>query len=263
MSELDFAAIPRTRVAAVAFLLTAIAVSLLSSSEDPTRWPSMPATPLYGVPVPAPPTEVTPEIVAIRGCAEGVAHPSEARLDAPAQLAACNDWVKLSYGDTQARLFRGLFLLDHATSDSERQTAFADMTAVIWATPEDPKPYAVRALIHAMHRNDLRAAMADIDRAIALEGDDPHPLLYEFRATFQLQIADQNDDPDMVRAALEDARRALTLAPDSKVVPEIEGLARQMFEAFTGGEMGEFPGEAPTGDETGGAPPETGGAPPD
>ncbi|PIE07367.1 MAG: hypothetical protein CSA74_08280 [Rhodobacterales bacterium] len=178
------------------------------------------------------PKEVTPEIVAMRGCLEQVAHPSGAKIDPAAQLAACNDWVRLAPDDTQARYFRGIHLHPNVRTDADRETVFADMTAVIECCGDNPTAFYRRAFLQMTYRKDPDAAMADINQAIALTEDRPRARYYEFRAALWLEMAPINNDPEAARAALEDARKALALNPTSEVVPKIESLARQMLDDF-------------------------------
>ncbi len=220
--------IPRKRMAAAAVLFAATAVVLL---HDPGQQASGQSrgqcTDLRNIP-----REVTPEIVAMRGCLEKVVHPSGETLTPAAQQAACNDWVRLAPDDIQARYFRGLFLLDHATGKAGQETAFADMSAVIAAKSENPTAFFRRAMLQAQLRGNLEAALADIDRAIALAEERPRARYFEARATFRLQIANRTGDPEAARAALEDARKASALDPASEVVPKIESLVYRMLEAF-------------------------------
>ncbi|WP_144430665.1 hypothetical protein [Jannaschia donghaensis] len=173
-----------------------------------------------------PPFEVTPEIVAMRGCIEGVAHPSELDLTTEAQLAACDDHVTLAEDRIGAVGIRGLTLYDIGTTDDHRAQAFTDFTEVIEARGDaSPSVYANRAFVTFKRKNrldlsrsELDLALADITRAIEIieaTAARPRPYYFERRAMIYGTLFEKRGDRDYIVRAIADMDHILTLQPDS------------------------------------------------
>ncbi len=223
--------VPHKRMAAAAVLFAATAVVLLHDPGQQASGQSRGQSRGQSIDLLDVPREATPEFIAMRGCL----HPSGANPDPAAQLAACNDWVRLAPDDIQARYFRGIHLHPNARTDADRETVFADMTAVIECCGDNPTAFYRRAFLQMTYRKDPDAAMADINQAIALTEDRPRARYYEFRAALWLEMAPLNNDPKAARAALQDARTARTLNPKSEVAREIEDSARRILDALVSG----------------------------
>jgi len=175
-----------------------------------------------------PPTEVTPEIIALRGCVEGVSHPSGQALSVEDQGAACDDHVALAEDTIGAIYFRGLHFFDNGMADAHRAQAFDDFSRVIDAGGDVPSAaYANRAWLHVRHLGDADAALADIDSAIALAAETPRSGHFQRRAYILTAQAERDNEPALIKLALDDLDRALALRPDSRT-------AQRMRDALTG-----------------------------
>jgi tetratricopeptide (TPR) repeat protein len=174
-----------------------------------------------------PPTEVTSEIVAARGCLEGVDHPSGAALSAPQQTAACDRHVELENNSVSARYFRALHLFETATTSEGRKTAYDDFSVVIASGQQTASAFANRAWLNIRFRDNVQEALSDIDRAIALEPD--RGTYFERRAYIKLAFAKRASDEKMAEAALEDIQTALSLKPSSKVASQLDAWARNFL----------------------------------
>jgi len=88
----------------------------------------------------------------------------------PAQkIAACTQWLALADDPVSPLYYRAMVLEEAGQLDA----ALADYTAVIEAGANLPRSYASRARITASQGGDVDAAIADMDRAIALtQGTD-------------------------------------------------------------------------------------------
>lgn len=127
------------------------------------------------------------------------------RLD-DARLAA-------NKADPTALLERGL--ARHALGEAER--ALADYEETIRLDPGNPLAFANRAIALATRKRDLRGAVADFDRALALAPDTVEMLV--LRADAHMQLGDP-------RRALADLERAVALAPGDARARVLHGLAR-------------------------------------
>lgn len=150
-----------------------------------------------------PPTEVTPEIIATRGCIEGVEHPGERRLSFEEQLTACNNLVD-RVDEAGSVYYRGLFLFENATTTEQRNQAFEDFTQVIESGAEIATAYANRARLNLLDRNAPDLALVDIDAAIDLTQDRPRVRYYKLRTVALGILAEREQSKPYARRALED-----------------------------------------------------------
>jgi len=170
-----------------------------------------------------PPEEVTPEIIAMRGCIEGVDHPSEQGLSFGQQLSACDNWTQLLEVDnSQAVYFRALHLYENGTTPTHHEQAYRDFSLVINSETGNASAFANRAWLNLRYRDDLDEALLDIEQAIRLKADAPRSSYFERRAIILLEMASRNGDENLVYTALEDLRVALELNPNSTLASELE-----------------------------------------
>lgn len=163
-----------------------------------------------------PPTEVTPEIVAMRGCIEGVAHPSEQELTAEEQFTACDNYVDLSEDRLEATYFRALEHYERGTTSFHHAKAHRDFSIVIAAGGDvPPAAFANRAWLNVRFADAPEDALSDIDMAIEATVDRPRPYYFERRAYILSALADKKYDRNLLVSALEDVETALSLAPES------------------------------------------------
>lgn len=180
----------------------------------------------------APPEETSPEIVAIRGCIEGVGHLSERRLSYLEQVAACNDHVQLAEDRTQAVYFRGLHLYENGTINEHRLQAYRDFTFVIDAGEKSPSAYSKRARLNLWDRDAPELALADIEKAIELTMDRPRSYYFELRALILFQLAERDADEELIYAGLDDIKKAKSLNPESSVAPQLEEWATEFLKSL-------------------------------
>ncbi|MEL6463530.1 MAG: hypothetical protein AAFQ58_01070 [Pseudomonadota bacterium] len=209
------------RVAATAVLVTAIGIIFFSQTPSSSGAENRSAL--------RPPNEVTPEIVAMRGCIEGVSHPSGAKLSNQEQIAACNEHVRMAENKTQARYFRGLHLFKNATINAHRTQAYDDLTFVIDAGTDIPSAYGNRAVLNLRDRNAPERALADVDKAIELTTERPRSYFFERRALILLSLAERDADEAMVHAALDDIGKARSLNPNSHRNSQLEKWAAEFL----------------------------------
>ncbi len=209
------------RVSAAVVLVTAIGIILLSQTPSSSGADNRSAL--------LPPDEVTPEIVAVRGCIEGVEHPSGIKLSNQQQIAACNEHVRIAENKTQARYFRGLHLYENGTINAHRTQAYYDFTFVIDAGADIPSAFGNRAVLNLRDRNAPERALADVDKAIELTTERPRSYYFERRATILLSLAKRNADEAMVYAALDDIKKARSLNPRSNTYTHLENWAAEFL----------------------------------
>lgn len=209
------------RVAAFLVLLTTMGITLSSQAPSVSGADNRSAL--------TPPDEVTPEIIAIRGCIEGVEHPSGTKLSNQEQIAACNEHVRIAENKTQATYYRGLHLYENGTIDAHRTQAYYDFTFVIDAGANIPSAFGNRAILNLRDRNAPELALADVDKAIELTTERPRSYYFERRALVLLSIAERDADETMVYAALDDLQKAKSLNPKSKVNPQLENWAAEFL----------------------------------
>lgn len=183
----------------------------------------------------AAPEEVTQEIVAIRGCVEGVAHPSGENLSRSERFAACDDYVDLASGEDaiHARYTRALQRFEEGDSRRDFEQAHRDFSFVIEAGWESAVPYSRRAWISVRHLNDAQAALNDIEIALSRRPDPPQDALdsralardLERRAYILLSITQTTPDPSLVHRAQDDLERAEELAPRSAFAQQLDAAA--------------------------------------
>ena len=166
----------------------------------------------------APPVSVTPELIAMRGCIEGVSHPSEVALTFAEQLEACSDY--LAHDRDVALHFRARLLVEDGWSDDHHRLAYRDLTQII---DEDPSAwaYAARGQLGAMHTDTLEAALSDMGEAIALSAENPRPAHFLSRALIFMAMAERDEDAARVHAAMDDIAVVLMLDPDNAAVPRM------------------------------------------
>lgn len=169
----------------------------------------------------APPTEVTPEIVATRGCIEGVEHPGERRLSFKEQLTACNNMV-IHFDDVDSVYFRGLFLFENATTTEYRNQAFEDFTQVIESGAEIATAYAKRARLNLLDRNAPDLALVDIDAAIDLTQDRPRVRYFRLRAVALGILAEREQSKPYARRALADIQTIREMGDADQNVRDME-----------------------------------------
>ena len=211
------------RVAATLVLLTAMGIILFPQSQSQSV--SRADKPLDLTPT----DEVTPEIIAGRGCIEGVAHPSGKKLTNLEQIAACNELVRIDENKTQAIYFRGLHLYENGTIDAHRTQAYDDFTFVIDAGADIPSAFGNRAILNLRDRNAPERALADVNKAIELTSERPRYYYFARRALILLSLAERNADEAMVYAALDDLQKAKSLNPRGKTYPQLENWAAEFL----------------------------------
>lgn len=209
------------RVAATLVILTTMGIILFSQAPSVSGTDNRSAL--------KPPDEVTPEIIAMRGCIEGVKHPSGAKLISQEQIAACNEHVRIAENKNQATYFRGLHLYNNGTIDAHRTQAYFDFTTVIDAGADIPSAFGNRAVLNLRDRNAPERALADVDKAIELTTERPRSYYFERRALILLSLAERNADEAMVYAALDDLQKAKSLNPRSNTNPQLENWATELL----------------------------------
>ncbi|MEP5728921.1 MAG: hypothetical protein ABJL67_06060 [Sulfitobacter sp.] len=209
------------RVAATLVLLTVMGIIFFSQAPTVSGADNRSAL--------TPRDEVTPEFIAMRGCIEGVEHPSEAKLTNQEQIAACNEHVRIADNKTQATYFRGLHLYENGTIDAHRTQAYDDFTFVIDAGADLPSAFGNRAVLNLRDRNAPELALADVDKAIELTTERPRSYYFERRALILLSIAERDADEAMVYAALDDLQKAKSLDPRSKTYSQLENWAAEFL----------------------------------
>lgn len=185
------------------------------------------------------PEEVTPEIVAIRGCIEGVAHPSGAELSRSERFAACDDYVGLAIGEDaiRARYARALQRLEDGESRRDFEQAHRDFSFVIEAGWDGAVPYSRRAWISVRYLNDVQAALNDIEIALSRRPDPPRDALargalardLERRAYILLALTETTHDPSLVYRAQDDLAQAEELAPYSAFAQQLDAAAARIL----------------------------------
>ncbi len=176
-----------------------------------------------------PPTEVTPEIVAGRGCIEGVAHPSERDLTVSEQTQACDDFVQLENGAPGAVYFRGLHLFENGLDRADRDRAFDDFTTLIEAEDARASTYRMRAVLLVKDRDELEPALADLDRAIELTAAKPRPSFHTLRALVYFELGYRASDEALVHRGLKDVALVKELDPNRKDIPKLEAWAAEFL----------------------------------
>lgn len=176
-----------------------------------------------------PPEAVTPEIVASRGCLEGVEHPSERDLSLLEQFSACDDYVQITDDKVGATYFRALNLYQFGISDVHREKAYDDFSFVIDAGEEIAAAFANRAFLNVRYRDNFDEALLDINQAITLKAGNPRARYFEHRALILLEIARRDTDENLVYDALDDVQMALSIDPDSRLAPKLENWASEFL----------------------------------
>ena len=209
------------RVAATLVILTAMGIILVPQAPSVSRADRRSAL--------APPDEVTPEIIASRGCIEGREHPSERKLSNQEQISACNDLVRIAENKTQATYFRGLHLYENAKTDAHRAQAYDDFTFVIDAGADISSAFGNRAILNLRDRDAPEHALADIDIAIKLTTERPRSYYFERRALILLTLAERDSVEAMVYTALDDIQKAKSLNPRSNTATQLESWAYEFL----------------------------------
>ena len=179
-----------------------------------------------------PPKEVTPKIVAGRGCIEGMEHPSERRLTVLEQIDACDDFVTISDNKVNARLFRAWHLHENGITNLHRDQAYRDFSFVIDSGAGLASTFAYRAELNTFHRDDLNEALQDINRAIELKADKPRAFYFELRATILMEQAWRNSDENLVYIALDDVKKIRLLKPQSEIASKLENWAAEFLKSL-------------------------------
>ncbi len=176
-----------------------------------------------------PPAEVTPEIVAERGCIEGVSHPSEDALNFDAQAKACDDYVRLWAGDADARRMRAWHYYDHGSERIHFEIAYEQLSDLIKAGEGKAVDYYYRGHLLALKFGQPRAAIADYDAAILLRQDSPRAQYHFARAAMHLQLGDAAQDPAELRAGIADLEMVKALGKGNARVAEHMAWAKHLL----------------------------------
>lgn len=187
-------------IKAIAALVFACAIAVLMLSGKP-------AEKKFSL---APPTEVTPEIIAMRACIEGVAHPSEAELSFGAQLEGCNDWVAIDIdAPVEARIRdRVRHLSYNGTTPRHKDLALRDYDTLVRLGDVTPHLLSKRAKLLIFHRNDFQAGLDDAERGLEMM-DESYEARYLSDKTAQLLLLRASARLGMVYTQHDDALLAL------------------------------------------------------
>jgi hypothetical protein len=220
-------------IKAIAAVIFASAIALLWGGRN-----TAPAPERFSISVP---TEVTPEIVAMRACIEGVAHPSEKILSFGQQLSGCDDWVATDTDTSiEHRLRdRARFLDFEGTTGRHRDMALQDYTTLVNRGHVTPHLLERRAMLNIFHRGDFQAGLDDVERGLTMleqggEFDyvsDKTANLLILRASARLaMVYSQHDDALLVQAE-QDVAAVFERSPKNKRAMKLKGFIEDYHRA--------------------------------
>lgn len=201
----------------VAVAIAMVAGGIVLAGQLTDRAPSAePQTRKAGFSI-APPKEVTPELIAMRACIEGVEHPTERNLTYAEQLQGCDTWVDLDDDKSlEAKISFRAGHLFRGPSTAHKELALKDYDFLIKNGSTVPHHYQKRAVLNLYQTEDLGAALGDIDKAIELTGDRGRPRYFLLRAAIKLGLVHETINAQGVSAIdetrLKDAEQDLDRA---------------------------------------------------
>jgi tetratricopeptide (TPR) repeat protein len=179
-----------------------------------------------------PPDEISDEIIAMRGCIEGVDHVSGKDLTNFAQIVACDDHVAIASDKVSARYWRALHLHENGITDAHHEQAYQDYTFIIDSGQSRAVAFANRAMLTMRLRDAPHEALADMNTAIELREENPRASYFRRRAAILLVIAWEQKEEARAHQALEDLRRLETLDPDNRDVSALKEAAHDLLRSL-------------------------------
>lgn len=176
-----------------------------------------------------PPTEVTPEIVAGRGCLEGVVHPTEEKLSFERQAVACDDYVRLLDGSAEARRIRAWHYYDHGTKDVHFKTAYDYFTDLIDKGEGKASDYFYRGQLQAIKFGYAEEGISDYDKAIELSKGAPSARYHLTRGYMLLETGEWEESAPMIKAAIVDFETVIALGKGDARVSDLLETAQDLL----------------------------------
>lgn len=115
---------------------------------------------------------------------------------------------------------------DSYMSLKEFDKAINDYTKAISIDPNDAESYHNRGLAYLRHKAQLDLALADVEKAISLEGTKGY--YYRLRGSIMFLRRINEEDPSLVAAGLRDLTRAIELEPNDYKNYEVRATMYRM-----------------------------------